>query len=132
MALSMATMRWVRRRAKGIARYAVLAAIGQPMAKADHHRVTKSFRQPILKSVNAPLRTKTTMAVSFAKPQVRQAAVDVIGVETGDLHRFSDKRAAWVFLAFGAAPQPPPIEIRLWPDRCQLLLRANNFSTSSV
>jgi hypothetical protein len=36
----------------------VLAAIGQPMAKADHHRITKSFRQPILKNVNAPLTTK--------------------------------------------------------------------------
>jgi hypothetical protein len=34
----------------------VLAAIGQPMAKADHHRTTKSFRQPILKNVNARLR----------------------------------------------------------------------------
>ena len=42
---------------------AVLAAIGQPMARADHHRITKSFRQPILKNVNAPLTTKTIMAV---------------------------------------------------------------------
>jgi hypothetical protein len=57
--LSMAaTMRWERLRAKGIARYAVVAAIGQPMAKADHHRITKSFRQPILKNVTAPLRQK--------------------------------------------------------------------------
>src|SRR5882757_9320333 len=58
-----ATMRWVRLRAKGIARYAVLAAIGQPMAKADHHRITKSFRQPILKNVNTPLTIKAMMAV---------------------------------------------------------------------
>jgi len=64
MVLSMAaTMRWVRPRAKGIARQAVLAAIGQPMAKADHHRITKSFRQPISKNVNAPLTTETMMAV---------------------------------------------------------------------
>jgi hypothetical protein len=33
------------------------------MAKADHHRIAKSFRQPILKNVNAPLTTKTMMAV---------------------------------------------------------------------
>jgi hypothetical protein len=54
-----ATMRWMWLRAKGIARYAVPAAIGQPMAKADHHWITKSFRQPILKSVDGPLTTKT-------------------------------------------------------------------------
>jgi hypothetical protein len=36
----------------------VLAAIGQPMAQADHHRTTKSFRQSILKNVNAPLTTQ--------------------------------------------------------------------------
>ena len=42
----------------GIARQAVLAAIGQPMAKADHHRTTKSFRQPIWKNVNARSRQK--------------------------------------------------------------------------
>ena len=58
-----ATMRRVRLRAKGIARQAMLAAIGQPMAKADYHRITKSFRQPILKNVNAPLTTKAIMAV---------------------------------------------------------------------
>jgi hypothetical protein len=52
------TMRWVRLRAKGIARKAVLAAIGQPMARADHDRITKSFRQPILKNVNAPAHDK--------------------------------------------------------------------------
>src|ERR1700738_1242068 len=57
--LSMATtMRWVRLRAKGIARKAVLAAIGQPMAGADHDRIKKSFRQPILKNVNAPAHDK--------------------------------------------------------------------------
>src|SRR5712672_1907945 len=33
------------------------------MAKADHHRITKSFRQPISKNVNAPLTTETMMAV---------------------------------------------------------------------
>ena len=37
---------------------AVLAAIGQPMARADHHRITKSFRQPMLKNVNAPAHDK--------------------------------------------------------------------------
>jgi hypothetical protein len=36
----------------------VLAAIGQPMAKADYHRTTKSFRQPILENVNARSRQK--------------------------------------------------------------------------
>jgi hypothetical protein len=36
----------------------VLAAIGQPMARADHHRITKSFRQPMLKNVNAPAHDK--------------------------------------------------------------------------
>ncbi|MFZ1092031.1 MAG: hypothetical protein WAN75_22885 [Xanthobacteraceae bacterium] len=41
----------------------MLAAIGQPMAKADHHRITKSFRKPILKNVTDPLTTKTMMAV---------------------------------------------------------------------
>src|ERR1700754_3248991 len=33
------------------------------MAKADHYRDTKSLRQPILNNVNAPLTTKTMMAV---------------------------------------------------------------------
>jgi hypothetical protein len=33
------------------------------MAKADHHRITKSFRQPILKNVTARSRTKTMVAV---------------------------------------------------------------------
>src|SRR3981189_823514 len=33
------------------------------MAKADHHRITKSSPQPILKNVNAPRTTKTIMAV---------------------------------------------------------------------
>jgi hypothetical protein len=59
MVLSMAaTMRRMRLRAKGIARYAVLAAIGQPMAKADNHRITSSFLQPILMNVTASLTTK--------------------------------------------------------------------------
>jgi len=62
--LSMAaTMRGVRLRAKGVARKAVMAAIGQPMAKEEDHRIAKSFRQPILKNVTAPLTTKTIMAV---------------------------------------------------------------------
>jgi len=39
------------------------AAIGQPIAKADHHRITKSFRQPVSNNVNTPLTTKTMMAV---------------------------------------------------------------------
>jgi hypothetical protein len=33
------------------------------MAKADHHRITKSFRQQISENVSAPLTTKTIMAV---------------------------------------------------------------------
>src|SRR5437899_9722847 len=55
----------------------MLAAIGQPMAKADHHRITKSFRQPILKNVNTPLTTLAMMAVSttgkmnLASPSMR-------------------------------------------------------------
>ena len=56
-------MRQVSLRAKGITRNAVLAPIGQPMAKADYHRISKSFRQPILENVTAPLTTKTIMAV---------------------------------------------------------------------
>ena len=48
---------------EGIARYAMLAAIGQPIAKADLHRITKPFRQPVSNNVNAPLTTKTMMAV---------------------------------------------------------------------
>src|SRR5580692_9258624 len=33
------------------------------MASPDHHPITRSFRQPILKNVNAQLATKTMMAV---------------------------------------------------------------------
>jgi hypothetical protein len=42
----------------------VLAAIGQPMTKADHHRIRKSFRRPIADSEERqrPLTTKATMA----------------------------------------------------------------------
>ena len=38
------------------------------------------------------------VGLRFAKPaeQVRQATVDVVDVETGDLHRFSYRHAAWV------------------------------------
>jgi hypothetical protein len=52
--------------------------------------------------------------------QVRQATVDVVDVETGDFHRFSWGHAAWVRTS-GAVCQPPPITVRLRPDRCQLL-----------
>jgi hypothetical protein len=62
-----ATMRRVRLRAKGIARSAVLAAIGQPMVQADHDRTTKSFRQPSIEERQRPLTTKTTMAVITGK-----------------------------------------------------------------
>jgi hypothetical protein len=46
------------------------------MAKADNHRITKSFRQPILKNVNAPLTTKamaviTTGKTNLALPSMR-------------------------------------------------------------
>ena len=53
------------------------------------------------------------VGLGFAKPvqQVRQATVDVVDVETGDLHRFSDRHAASV-LTFGVAPQSPPIQVR--------------------
>jgi hypothetical protein len=59
----------------------VLAAIGQPMVKADHHRITKSFRQPISNNVNAPLTTATMMAVittgntNLALPSMRLSAL---------------------------------------------------------
>jgi hypothetical protein len=64
----------------------MLAAIGQPIAKADHHRITKSFRQPVSNNVNAPLVTKTMMAVittgkmNLALPCVsRSLRVEVLG-----------------------------------------------------
>src|SRR3982074_1076741 len=41
--------------ARGMGRKAWPAGIRQPMARAAHHRITKSSRQPILKNVNAPL-----------------------------------------------------------------------------
>jgi hypothetical protein len=40
----------------------VLAAIGPPMAKADHHRITKSFRDDI-EERQRPLTTKAIMVV---------------------------------------------------------------------
>jgi hypothetical protein len=55
----------------------MLAAIGQPIAKAEHHRITKSFRQPVSNNVNAPLVTKTMMAaittgkMNLALPSMR-------------------------------------------------------------
>jgi hypothetical protein len=56
----------------------MLAAIGQPITKADHHQITKSFRQPVSNNLNAPLVTKTMMAVittgkmNLALPSMRQ------------------------------------------------------------
>src|ERR1700730_75961 len=57
--LSMAaTMCW-RRLGRAAGREALGAATGKRMQKANHHRITKSSRQPILKNVTAPLTTKT-------------------------------------------------------------------------